>query len=399
MNEIITRDYYLSKVEPFINKDIIKVFVGQRRVGKSYLLRSLAQKFQSEKDSNVIFIDKERYEFDSITNYKELNEYVLPLLKKTKMNYLFIDEVQEIEEFQKSLRHFNSQKNVDVYCSGSNSKIFSGELATFLSGRYLEIKVFSLSYTEYLLFNNYTDNDDSLRKYLRFGGLPFLKNLRDSEVINFEYLNNIFSTILYKDIISRYNIRNVHFLENLVKFTADNVGNILSSNKISYYLKSQKLNISPQMVLNYLNYLQNAFLIYKVRRKDVAGKKIFEIGEKYFFEDWGIRNAIIGYRQNDINKIIENVVYIHLIINGFDVYVGKLGEKEIDFVCEKNGEKIYIQVAYLIPDEQVKEREFGNLLEIKDNWRKLVVSLDTFPIGKWNGIEHYNLREFLTSFR
>ena len=398
MNEIIDRKYYLEKVKPFMNMDLIKVFTGQRRVGKSFLLLQIARKLKNQPKANIIFIDKEKHEFDEIKNYKDLIAFTKPKIKKNKKNYLFVDEVQEIEEFERALRHFNSQKNIDVYCSGSNSNIFSGELATFLSGRYIEIKVFSLSYPEFLSFNNLSNNGESLNKYLTFGGMPFLRNLRQEESIIFEYLSNIFSTIIYKDIIARYNIRNVHFLENLLKFTADNVGSVLSSKRISDYLKSQKLNMPTQTVLNYLEFLQSAYLIYKVKRADIEGKKIFEIGEKYYFEDWGIRNAIIGYKQKDINKILENVVFIHLKTLGYKVHIGKLGKKEIDFICERNGEKTYIQVAYLIPDEKVKEREFGNLLTVKDNWRKLVVSLDPFTMGNYKGIEHINLSEFLTEF-
>ncbi len=400
MKNIIKRRYYLKKIEPFIDKDIIKIIIGQRRVGKSYLLLQIADKIKNtDSKSNIVFIDKEKFEFDEIKNYKELVNFVEQRLKKSKRNYIFIDEVQEIDEFERALRHFISKKNVDVYCSGSNSKIFSGEIATFLSGRYIEIKVFSLSFREYLDFNNLSISQESLGKYIRYGGMPFLRNLSVQESVVYEYLRNIYSAIIYKDIIRRYKVRNINFLENLVNFTADNVGNVLSSKKISDYLKSQNLNISPQIVLTYLKYLQSAFLIFKVKRADVTRKKIFEIGEKYYFEDWGIRNAILGYKQTDINKILENLIFTHLKMLGFQVFVGKLGNKEIDFVCQREGERIYIQVAYLIPDEKVKEREFGNLLLIKDNWRKIVVSLDPFPIGLYKGIEHIYLSEFLLNFR
>ncbi|MCF6297766.1 MAG: ATP-binding protein [Flavobacteriaceae bacterium] len=395
----IKREYYLKKIEPFIGKGLIKVIIGQRRVGKSFLLLQIMEMVKErDSSSNNILIDKEKYEFDEIKNYNNLIKYVQKKLSPDKKNNLFIDEIQDIENFEKALRHFYTEKNIDIYCTGSNANLLSGELATYLSGRYIEIKVFSLSWNEFLQFHKLPNNKNSLEKYINFGGLPFIKHLPFEEKIIFEYLNNIYSTIIYKDIIARHNIRNTNFLENLVKFTANNVGSILSSKKISDYLKSQKINISPQIVLTYLDYLQQAFLIFKVKRADIVGKKIFEIGEKYYFEDWGIKNAIVGYKQLHINQVLENIVFIHLIINSYNVTIGKSGTKEIDFICERDGTKVYIQVAYLIPDEKVKLREFGNLLDIKDNYRKIVVSLDEYTLKNYKGIEHLHLQEFLTNF-
>ena len=395
----IKREYYLKKIEPFIGKGLIKVIIGQRRVGKSFLLLQI-MKMVKERDSssNNILIDKEKYDFDEIKNYKDLIEYVQKNLSTNKKNNIFIDEIQDIEHFEKALRHFYSEENIDIYCTGSNANLLSGEIATYLSGRYIAIKVFSLSWHEFLQFQKLPNNKSSLQKYINFGGLPFIKHLPFDEKIIFEYLESIYSTIIYKDIIARHNIRNTNFLENLVKFTANNVGSILSSKKISDYLKSQRLNISPQIVLTYLDYLQQAFLIFKVKRADIVGKKIFEIGEKYYFEDWGIKNAIVGYKQLHINQVLENIVFIHLIINSYNVTIGKSGTKEVDFICERDGNRIYIQVAYLIPDEKVRDREFGNLLDIKDNYRKIVVSLDEYTLKNYKGIEHLHLQEFLTNF-
>ena len=395
----IKREYYLKKIEPFIGKGLIKVIIGQRRVGKSYLLLQIMEMVKErDSSSNNILIDKEKYDFDEIKNYKDLIEYVQKNLSTNKKNNIFIDEIQDIEHFEKALRHFYSEENIDIYCTGSNANLLSGEIATYLSGRYIAIKVFSLSWHEFLQFHKLPNNKSSLQKYINFGGLPFIKHLPFDEKIIFEYLESIYSTIIYKDIIARHNIRNTNFLENLVKFTANNVGSILTSKKISDYLKSQKLNISPQIVLTYLDYLQQAFLIFKVKRADIVGKKIFEIGEKYYFEDWGIKNAIVGYKQLHINQVLENIVFIHLITNGYNVTIGKSGTKEIDFICERDGNRIYIQVAYLIPDEKVRDREFGNLLDIKDNYRKIVVSLDEYTLKNYKGIEHLHLQEFLTNF-
>ncbi len=396
---LIERPIYLDRIKPFIDKNLIKVIVGQRRVGKSYLLLQVVDYLkQRNQNINVIYIDKEKYEFDKIQNYEDLINFCNKLISNDKKNYIFIDEIQDIQDFEKALRHFYSFENIDIYCTGSNAKLLSGEFATFLSGRYVEIKVYGLSYLEFLKFHKLENTDESLENYLRIGGLPYLINLQKDEQIVYEYLNNIFSTIIYKDIISRYNIRNLHFLENLVKYLSLNTGNLVSSKRISDYLKSQNIKMSPQIVLDYLTYLENAFLVFKVKRTDLTGKKIFEINEKYYFEDLGIKNAIIGRSNFSINQIIENVIFNHLKIYNYNVNVGISGDKEIDFVCEKSGKKIYIQAAYLIPDGNVIKREYGNLLEIKDNYKKIVVSLDKFAPKNIDGIEHVLLKDFLTDF-
>lgn len=402
MREInyIKRSGYLEKIEPFINQNLIKILVGQRRVGKSYLMLQLKDIIlERSPESNIIMINKEQYEFDFMKSYKELVEYVESNKKAGVKNYLFIDEIQDINEFEKALRHFALDHDMDVYCSGSNANLLSGELATYLSGRYIEFKVYSLSYTEFLNFHNLENSNESLKKYMLWGGLPFLKNLEKKDEVIAEYLKNIYSTIIYKDIISRFQIRNTVFLENLVYFLAQNTGSIISAKKISDYLKSQRINMSPQIVLNYLNYLKQAFLIYNVKRMEIGGKKVFEVNEKFYFEDWGLLNAIIGFTNIDISKVIENVIYIHLKINGYEVMIGKKGEKEIDFVCKKNGERLYIQACYLLSDDKVKQREFGNLLEIEDNYPKMVISLDEFAPANVEGVKHFHLRNFLFDYK
>ncbi len=393
---IIVRQRYLKKVEPYINKNLIKVFVGQRRVGKSYLMKMTRNYILEHKpDAHILYIDKERYEFDAVHDYHSLIEYVNVHLAKDKTNYLFIDEIQEIENFEKALRHFQNQKITDIYCTGSNADILSGELATLLSGRYIKIDVGSLSYKEFLDFHKLSDDDDALQKYLKWGGLPYLRNLEKQDEIIFDYLSNILSTIVYKVIIHRYKIRNVEFFDRLIQYIAANIGNLITSKKISDYLKSQKTDISPRVVLSYLQYLQNAFLIYKLKRIDVNSKKIFEINNKYFFEDWGLRNAVLGLGNFSIPDILENVVFSHLKGLGYRVSVGVLNNTEIDFIAKKADKTIYIQVSYLIIDNKTKEREFGNLLRIKDNYPKYVISLDSVPIGSYQGIIHLHLRDFL----
>ncbi|MBI5299638.1 MAG: ATP-binding protein [Deltaproteobacteria bacterium] len=393
----IKRQKYLSKIKPYIDKDIIKVLVGQRRVGKSYMLFQVMDKIkETDSSANIIYIDKELHEFEKISDHRSLLKYVEDKSKESnKRSFLFIDEIQDIENFEKALRSLKSSGKFDIYCTGSNANLLSGELATYLSGRYIEIKINSLSYSEFLTFHKLEECEESFLKYIKYGGLPYLMHLELSDAIVYDYLKNVVNTILLKDIVARFNIRSVAFLERLVEYIADNVGSLVSAKKISDFLKSQKINMSANVVLNYLSNLCSTFFIYKVQRQDVKGKKIFEINDKYYFEDLGLKHSIINYNQVDINKVLENLVFNHLIADGFDVKVGQLDKKEIDFVGEKNGEKIYVQVAYRITEEN-REREFGNLLLIPDNHPKVVVSLDEL-IGEtsFKGIRHINLRKFL----
>ncbi len=396
--KIIPRKKYLSQIEPFIKKEIIKVLVGQRRTGKSYLLKYLAKEFlESEPNSNIIFIDKELYQFDFINDDASLYDYIVKNLTET-FNYIFIDEIQDIKNFEKVLRDLNKRENVDIYITGSNAKLFSSELATHLSGRYIEIKVNPLSFTEFLIFHNLPNNDDSLMKYLRFGGMPYLKNLALEEEIVFSYLKDIFNTVLLKDIIARYSLRNVDFLFKLSEYLAENTGNLISANRISEYLKSQRIKIPVNTVVNYLSLLVSTYLVEKVKRINIKGKKIFEVNEKYYFEDIGLRNSLIGFRAQDISKIIENAVFAHLIFLGYDVKIGALGDREIDFVAQKKNKTVYVQVSYLLSDEKTIEREFGNLLAINDNYEKIIVSMDKISFDNYKGINHYTLINFLTDF-
>ena len=396
-NELIVRDKYINKVIPFINTDLIKVLIGQRRVGKSYLLKTIINHIKTNnKKANIIYIDKELSDFDFISDYNSLIAHTESKIKILKTNYLFIDEIQDIQQFEKALRHFQNKQSVDIYCTGSNANLLSGELATFLSGRYIEIKINTLSYLEFLEFHTLENNNESLAKYLKWGGLPFIKNLVKQDEVIFDYLRNITSTIIYKDVIQRYKVRNVDFFENLIHYLANNTGNLFTAKKISDYLKSQKIDISTKVVLSYLLYLQNAFLIYKLKRINLFGKNIFTTNNKYFFEDWGLRNALLGLSHFNAPSVLENVVFIHLINLGYEVGIGVVNEQEIDFVAKKNGEILYVQVAYLITDENVQLREFGNLLLIKDNYPKYVISLDEYLIGSYKGVKHIHLREFLS---
>ena len=396
---MIKRDLYINAIKPYIGKDLIKVLTGQRRVGKSMILKLLAEDIKNRDSSaNLIFIDKEDYEFDYIKTHTQLNEYIESRTKPTN-NYLFIDEVQEIEGFELILRSYNKKNNFDIYCTGSNAKIFSSELATYLSGRQIIFQVGSLNFQEFCKFHNLKNSQESLLKYIKYGGLPYLIHLPENYLVRFEYLNNIFSTILLRDVINRHQIRDPRFLSDLLKFIADNTGSLFSANKIAKYLKSQNINKNVALILNYLSYFEDAYFINKVQRVDVQGKKYFEVGEKYYYEDIGLRNAIVGFKMTDIAKIIENIVFLQLKHSGYEINIGYLQDKEIDFIAEKNSEKIYIQVTYLLSNQKIIDREFGNLMKIKDNYPKYVVSFDSFSaINTYKGIKHLSLLEFLNEF-
>lgn len=396
---IYKREYYLQKVRPFIDKQLIKVFTGQRRVGKSFLMMQIRDEILERKpDANIIYINLEKLEFSKIKNYTQLAEYIASQTKKA-YNYLFIDEIQEIEGFEKVLRSLVSEPDFDIYCTGSNAKMLSGEFATFLSGRQIEIRVHSLSYPEFLNFHQFNNDSNALNLYLQFGGMPYLINLLNDNEIKSEYLNNILNTILFRDIVSRYDIRDISFLENMIRYIADNVGSLLSATNISKFLKSQNINKSTQSIINYIEYIENSFIINRVRRINLQGKKIFESGEKFYYEDLGIRNQIVGFNISEIQKIIENAVYNHLLFKGYKVFVGKVQNTEIDFVAEKNGETVYLQVAYLLKDESTINREFGNLMKIKDNFPKYVISYDSLTASNtYKGIIHITLSDFLLNF-
>lgn len=352
----ISRPDYIERIKPFIGKDLIKVFVGQRRVGKSYLLYQLMDEIRKiHLKASVIYINMEDYAFRDILTWKDMYEYIRNERGTEKYSYLFIDEIQEIEEFERALRSLLTEGVYDIYCTGSNARMLSGELATLLAGRYIEIKVHSLSYIEFLTFHRIENNPDSFLNYVKFGGMPWLVRTGLDEEMVFEYLHNIFNTIILKDVVERYRVRNVAILRSLVLFLADNIGSVVSAKRISEYLKSQRIDISVRVVIEYLDYLSNVMLVTPVKRGSVTGRKIFEIGEKYYFNDHGLRNSLIPFRQADINKLFENMVYTHLIINGYSVTVGQLGDREIDFVAERRGEKAYFQVAYMIPDQRKEE--------------------------------------------
>jgi len=390
------RPYYLDKITPFIGVDLIKVLIGQRRVGKSYILLQLMDAIKAkDKKANIVYINKEENEYDKIVNYRDLIVYAEKHAVSGVNNYLFVDEIQDIENFEKALRHLFAKKNFDLYCTGSNARLLSSEIATGLSGRYIEIPVHPLSYSEFLQFQRLPSIEESLLKYIRYGGLPFIVNLKLTDEIVYGYLQSIYNTIILNDVVARFKIRNINFLNRLLEYLGDNIGSLVSANRISDFLKSQKIKTTPNIVLDYLSFLNSSFIIREVNRANIQGKKVFEINEKYYWEDLGLRNSILGYKATDIGKMLENLVFSHLLRLGFKVHIGQMGDKEIDFMAEKEGKKVYIQVAYLINDKTTKEREFGNLLAIPDNYQKIVVSMDKMIGSDFKGVKHRQIIDFL----
>lgn len=396
--ELVYRPYYYSKVEKFLGTGVLLVLTGQRRVGKSYVMREVVQRKRQDSDSCVIYIDKEKTDFDFIQNYKDLVAYIDERREPNKHTFILIDEVQEIEEFERGLRNYYDNPDIDIIVTGSNSDTLSSDLATLLSGRYVEIFVQGLSYEEFLIFHNLEDKDDTLRRYINFGGLPGLRpiGLDDPEVVR-QYLQGVYNTILVKDIVRRKKVRNVSFLENLIKYVGDNIGKPLSATNIQNYMTSNKNEVSKNLILNYLKAMSEAFLVHDVTRFNLHGKKLLENNDKYYFGDVGLRNFIVGGRRaNDIEKIVENLVYQHLIRLGYKVTVGQMYATEIDFVGTKGDDTIYVQAAYLISEESTFEREFGNLQKINDNYPKYVISMTPFmDSGKYEGIIHVPLADFL----
>lgn len=394
----IIRQAYIDKIEKYLGKETIIVLVGQRRVGKSYMMKTVRDQKASNPDNNIIYIDKEKREFDSIRNYQDLNQYIDEHFVTSKHNYILIDEIQDITEFERSIRSYRTEPNTDIIITGSNAKMLSNELSTLIGGRYKEIYIQSLSYEEFLVFHQLPDNDDSLAKYIQYGGLPGLAKIGLEEDDAREYQMDIFHTVLLKDVIMRNRIRNVPFLENLVRFLADNTGKLISANSIAKYMKSQGESITSTVIINYISFLCEAYILHKVNRFDIHGKRIFETNDKFYFEDNGIRNALAGgTREGDIEKVIENIIYQHLIRLGYQVYVGQLQAGEIDFVCTKpDGQRIYVQASYIIADMATREREFGNLRAINDNYPKYVISMTPLLTrNDDNGITHLHLRKFL----
>jgi hypothetical protein len=397
--KIISRQLYIEHILQFLNKGMIIALTGQRRVGKSFVLRELTEIIKQKSPSaNIVYINKEKKTFDSIKTDADLSAYLADKFQEGNDNYLLIDEVQDIAGFENTLRSLNADEECQIIITGSNATMLSSELSTYLSGRYIDVHIQSLSYREFLKFHSIDDSAESLDKYLNFGGLPHLYRIGlDNEDMIWEYIHNIYNTIVLKDVVQREGLRNVTLFENLMSFISDNTGQFVSANSLSKYLKAKRVELTPLTTINYLKAATNAYIINKVPRYDIHGKRLLEVNDKYYFEDLGLRNILVGgNRSSDIEKVMENAVYLHLKNLGYKVNVGTLPKGEIDFVAQKNGMTVYFQVAYLLVDKSTVEREFGNLMKIPNNYPKYVISMD--PIIKpkdFDGITHMPLRTFL----
>ena len=396
--EVLTRRHYADIVDSWLGKGNIIVLVGSRRVGKSYVLKDFIQRHKDDENINIIFIDKEKKAFNGIRTKDDLNNWIEERFIKDRHNCILIDEVQEIREFEDSVCNWYTEENTDVILTGSNSDLLSGELATRLSGRYVEVRIHPLTYAEFLQFHQLPDSDESLTSYLNYGGLPGLRQIGiDNDEQVWAYLASVFNTIILKDVIERHDIRNIPFLNNLIDFYADTTGKLTSANSISKYMKSQREDVSSNLILLYRGYYAEAFLLDIVQRYDIHGKKLFESNEKIYWDDAGLRNLrASGALDSYIEKVIENVVYKHLRFLGYDVNVGVLNAGEVDFVCRKPEEIIYVQASYIIGSEDTRRREFGPLERIRDNHPKYVISVTPLLTRRnENGITHLSLRKFL----
>ena len=398
---MIKREMYMSRIRPFIGSDLIKVMTGIRRSGKSVMLELIRQELMQSgiSSSQFISINFEDMRFSHLQTAKALHDEIIEKAASIDGKvYLFFDEIQEVRDWEKCINSFRVCLDCDIYITGSNAKLLSGELATYLGGRYVEFVIYPFSFAEFIELYRQTVPDESVQKcfqkYLLSGGMPYLSNIHYVEEPSRQYLHDLFNSVQLKDIVKRNNIRDAALLERIIAYVMSNVGNTFSANSLSRFLKSEQRTVAPETILNYIKYCCDAYLFYQIKREDLQGKQILASNEKYYIADHGIREAVFGGNARDINLILENIVCLELLRRGYEVNVGKSGDKEIDFVCNKRGEKLYIQVAYLLASEETVSREFGVYDTVRDNFPKYVVSLDEFDMSR-NGIKHRNIRDFL----
>ena len=397
---MIIRERYLKKIIAAKDTEFIKVITGVRRSGKSTLLLMLKDFLINDgvKEDNIIHINFESAMYDDIDDYKDLYKYVKERIKKGR-TYLLLDEVQNVTSWEKAINSFNVDFDIDIYITGSNAYLLSSELSTLLSGRYIEIKMYPLSFKEYLVFNNYdNDNlDDKFNEYLKYGGLPALSLIKDNDELVLSYLNDIYNSIVKKDIIDRNNLKDTALLENIIKFLATNIGSPISSTKISDYLNSNKIveKSNHQTIDNYLNMLEKSFIMYKADRTDIKSKALLKTLGKYYISDTGIRNIILGFRNIDEGHLLENVVYLELLRRSYKVNIGKTNEYEVDFVAENPNTIKYYQVTQSLQNDEVRTRELRSLENINDNYEKIILTMDKTINNDYNGIKVINIVEWL----
>ena len=398
---MIKREMYMKRIRPFIGTDLIKVMTGIRRCGKSVMLELIKEELLESGISHdqFISINFENLNFSHLQTAKALHDEITK--RAAEINgkaYLFLDEIQEVKDWEKCINSLRVSLDCDIYITGSNAKLLSSELSTYLGGRYVEFIIYPFSFAEFLeLYHSISPDipfQECFQKYLSFGGMPYLANIRYEDAPSKLYLNDLYNSVQLKDIVKRNKIRDIDLLERIIAYVIANIGTTFSATSLSKFLKSEKRTVAPETILNYIKYCCDAYLFYQVKREDLQGKQILSSNEKYYIADHGIREAVFGGNMRDINLVLENIVYLELLRREYKVTVGRTGDKEIDFVCEKQGEKLYVQVAYLLASDETVQREFGVYDRIRDNYPKYVVSLDEFNMSR-NGIKHLNIRDFL----
>ena len=402
---MIKRENYLSKIRPFINQtELVKVIVGVRRSGKSVMLELIKEELFSSgvPIENTISINFEDMSYSGLRNAQALHDELKKRIEGINGRaYLFLDEIQEVDEWERCINSLRVNSDADIYITGSNATLLSGEYATVLSGRYVEFTVYPFSFAEYCeIRNSGTEKNDArtlFTEYVKYGGLPFLASVPLDGQAKSQYLKDIYASVIIKDIVKRNKLRDVELLERILAYAAANIGRIFSANSISAYFKNEKRPVSVDTVINYLSSCEKAFLFHRISRVDLEGKELLKLNEKYYLSDHGFRQAICGTNQKDIELILENIVCLEMLRRGYKVMIGKLNDKEIDFVCDKNGKRIYVQVTYMLASEKTLMREFGAYDGIRDNYPKYVVSMDDFDMSQ-NGIIHMNIRDFLLNF-
>ena len=398
---MVERELYMKQIRPFIGQDLVKILTGIRRCGKSMMLELIKQELQVQGISSKQML---AYNFESMSNmhlctaeklHAEILQQVQDLEGKV---YLFFDEIQEVRQWEKAVNSFRVELDCDIYITGANAKLLSGELATYLAGRYVEFVIYPFSFAEFMVMYHeqipVAPAADCFRQYLKLGGMPYLRMLHYDGDASQRYLQDLYDSVELKDIVKRNKIRDVDLLERIMAYVTANIGNAFSATTISKYLKNEGRSVAPETVLNYLRAGVDAFLFYQVKRQDLVGKKILSVQEKYYLADHGIREAVVGGNMRDINQILENIVYLEILRRGYNVTVGKAGTREVDFVAVRQDQKIYVQVTYLLASEETIEREFGVYHDIRDNYPKYVVSMDEFDMSR-DGIQHKNIRDFL----
>ena len=398
---MIKREIYMQRIRPFMNTDLIKVFTGIRRAGKSVMLELVKNELKESgiSEENFLCINFEQFSNSQYLDVQSLYKKIVDFQKNTKGKiYLFFDEIQEVTGWEKCINSCRIDFDCDIYITGSNAKLLSGELATYLAGRYVEFVIYPFSFAEFfemnLLKNPNVDKSTCFMQFLKTGGMPFLSNFPDDDSAKSQYLIDIYNSVVLKDVVKRNNIRDVDTLERIVAYAFSNIGHIFSATSLSKYFKSENRKISHDTILNYLKFCSEAFLFYKINRYDLEGKKIVTVNEKYYCADHGLREALFGKNIQNIDQVLENIVCLEFLRRNYKVYVGKKGDLEIDFIAEKQGKKIYVQVAYLLANEETIKREFSVYNAVKDSYPKYVVSMDELDFSQ-NGIIHKNIKDFL----